>query len=46
VEEKDTEKNNKEVLTIIKRASSKGRGDNENKGNDKDVFKTIEAFKE
>jgi len=45
VEEEDIEEDNN-VLAIIERASSKGRGDNKNKGNNKDVFKTIKAFKE
>ena len=46
VEEEDTEEDNKEVLAIIEYASSKGGGDNKDKGNNEDVFKTIEAFKE
>ena len=40
------EEDNKEVLAIIERASGKGGGDNEDEGNNKDVFETIEAFKE
>jgi hypothetical protein len=46
VEEEDTEEEDKEVLAIIERASGKGGGDNKDEGNDKDVFKTIKAFKE
>jgi hypothetical protein len=45
-EEEDTEEDNKEVLAMIKRAGSKGRGDDEDKGNNKDIFETIEAFEE
>ena len=40
------EKNNKKVLAIIKHASNKGKDNDEDKGNNKDIFKTIEAFKE
>ena len=40
MEEEDIKKDNKEVLVIIEYASSKGRGDN------KDIFNTIKAFKE
>ena len=46
VEEKDTEENNEEVLAIIEHAGGEGKGGNENKGNNKDIFETIEAFKE
>ena len=46
VEEKDVEEDNKEVLVMIKCTGGKGGGNNEDKGNNKDVFKTIEAFKE
>jgi hypothetical protein len=46
VEEEDTEEDNKEVLAMIERTSGKGGGDNKDKGNDKDVFKMIKAFKE
>ena len=31
---------------IIERAGSKGGSNNEDEGNDEDVFKTIKAFKE
>ena len=46
VEEEDTEEDDKEVLAIIERASGKGGGDNEDEGDDKDIFKIIKAFKE
>jgi len=46
VEEEDTKEDNEEVLAIIERASSKGGGDYEDKGNNEDVFKTFKAFKE
>ena len=45
VEEEDIE-DDEEVLVMIERASGKGGGDDEDEGNDKDVFETIEAFKE
>ena len=31
---------------MIERASGEGEGGDENEGNNKDIFKTIEAFKE
>ena len=31
---------------MIERAGGKGGGDDEDEGNNKDVFETIEAFKE
>jgi hypothetical protein len=46
VEEEDTKEDDKEVLAMIERAGSEGGGDNENKGNDEDIFETIEAFEE
>jgi hypothetical protein len=46
VEEEDIKEDNKEVLAIIKRASGKDRSNNKNKGDDKDIFEIIEAFKE
>ena len=46
VEEEDVEEDNEEVLAIIERASGEGGGDDKDKGNNKDVFKMIEAFKE
>jgi hypothetical protein len=46
VEEEDTEEDNKEVLAIIERAGSEGRGDDKDEGDDKDIFKIIEAFEE
>ena len=44
--EKEDIEDNKEVLAIIKHTNSKGGGNNKDKGNDEDVFKTIKAFKE
>ena len=46
MEEEDIEEDNKEVLAIIEHIGSEGGGDDEDKGNNKDVFKTVEAFKE
>jgi|SRR6266700_2386986 len=46
VEEEDVEEDNKEVLAIIERTSGKGGGNNKDKGNNKDVFEIIKAFKE
>ena len=46
VEEEDIKEDNKEVLAIIKRASNKGGDDNKDKSNNKDISKTIKAFKE
>jgi len=46
VEEEDIEEDNKEVLAMIERTGGKGGGDDEDEGNDKDIFKTIKAFKE
>jgi hypothetical protein len=45
VEEEDME-DDKEVLAIIERTGGEGKGDNKNKGDDEDIFKIIEAFKE
>ncbi len=46
VEEEDVEEDDEEVLAMIERASGEGGGDDKDKGNDEDVFKTIEAFEE
>jgi hypothetical protein len=46
VEEEDTEEDDEEVLAMIERAGGEGEGDNEDEGNDEDVFEMIEAFKE
>ena len=45
VEEEDAE-DDKEVLAMIECAGGKGGGNDEDEGNDEDVFETIEAFKE
>ena len=45
VEEEDME-DDKEVLAIIEHTSSEGGDDDKNKGNNKDIFETIKAFKE
>ena len=46
VEEEDTEEDNKEVLIIIERTGSKSRANNEDERDNKDISKTIKAFKE
>ena len=45
MEEEDIEEDDEEVLAMIECTGGKGGGDKD-KGNNKDIFETIKAFKE